>query len=68
MDAILKFLIEEDGPTAVEYSVMLGMIIIACLAGLNSVGLETSNSFTHSGDQIGVFMNGGGSGSGDQDG
>ncbi len=61
MDSIRKFLKEEEGPTAVEYAVMLGMIIIACLAGINSVGSAASGSFTDSGNQMDAFMNGGGS-------
>ena len=29
---VQRFLISEDGPTAVEYAVMLALIIVACIA------------------------------------
>ena len=38
-----KFLREEDGPTAVEYAVMLAMILLACLGAVATVGLETKD-------------------------
>jgi pilus assembly protein Flp/PilA len=44
MRAILRFLQSEDGPTIVEYSVMLAMIIITALTATFALGL-TSNLF-----------------------
>jgi len=38
---IKKFLIEEDGPTAVEYAVMLAMILMLCIGAIATLGLET---------------------------
>ena len=35
---VVKFLHEEDGPTAVEYAVMLALIIVFCLAAIQSLG------------------------------
>lgn len=40
-----RFLVSEDGPTAVEYAVMLALIIIVCLAAISSVGTRTSATF-----------------------
>ncbi len=40
-----RFLVREDGPTAVEYAVMLALIIIVCLAAISSVGTRTSATF-----------------------
>ena len=42
MRAILRFLHSEDGPVAVEYSVMLALIIIMALTAITTLG--TSNS------------------------
>ena len=42
MKAILRFLQSDDGPVAVEYSVMLALIIITALTAITSLG--TSNS------------------------
>ena len=37
-DSIVRFLKEEDGPTAVEYAVMLALIVVVCLAAVGTVG------------------------------
>lgn len=43
---IRKFLIEEDGPTAVEYAVMLALIIIVCITAIGLLGTATSGTFS----------------------
>jgi len=43
---VRRFLVAEDGPTAVEYAVMLALIIIVCLAAISSVGTRASQTFT----------------------
>lgn len=40
-----RFLVSEDGPTAVEYAVMLALIVIVCLTAIGSVGTQTSATF-----------------------
>ena len=42
-----RFLASEDGPTAVEYAVMLALIIIVCLVAIQSVGTQTNTVFTN---------------------
>ena len=42
---IRKFVVSEDGPTAVEYAVMLALIIATCLVVIRSVGTNTSTLF-----------------------
>lgn len=42
-----QFLVSEDGPTAVEYAVMLALIIIVCLAAIGSVGTNASTTFSN---------------------
>jgi pilus assembly protein Flp/PilA len=42
-----RFLVCEDGPTAVEYAVMLALIVIVCLAAITSVGTKSSGTFTN---------------------
>ncbi len=47
--AILKakrFLISEDGPTAVEYAVMLALILVACITIISSLGKSVSGTFS----------------------
>jgi pilus assembly protein Flp/PilA len=42
-----RFLREEDGPTAVEYAVMLALIITVCIASITAVGRSTNSSFSN---------------------
>lgn len=41
-----RFLASEDGPTAVEYAVMLALIIIVCLTAISSLGTQASKTFS----------------------
>ncbi len=41
-----RFLISEDGPTAVEYAVMLALIIIVCLVAISSIGTNANQTFS----------------------
>ena len=41
------FLASEDGPTAVEYAVMLALIVIVCLTAIQSVGTNAKTTFTN---------------------
>ena len=40
-----RFLSEENGPTAVEYAVMLSLIVIVCLTAITSIGSNASSAF-----------------------
>lgn len=42
---IWRFLANEDGPTAVEYAVMLALIILVCVATVAQLGQATNDSF-----------------------
>jgi len=42
---LLQFIADEQGPTAVEYAVMLALIVIVCLAAITSVGSNASTTF-----------------------
>jgi pilus assembly protein Flp/PilA len=46
LQRIRKFAASDDGPTAVEYAVMLALIIIVCLAAIQSVGTKANTTFT----------------------
>jgi pilus assembly protein Flp/PilA len=47
-----RLLVEEDGPTAVEYAIMLLLVFLACIAAIQVLGDGTSDSFTDSKDSI----------------
>lgn len=44
-NSIKKFVVSEDGPTAVEYAVMLALIIVVCLAAVSAVGSNANAKF-----------------------
>lgn len=50
MNAITKkvrhFLVSEDGPTAVEYAVMLALILVACIGIVSQLGGSVSTAFS----------------------
>jgi pilus assembly protein Flp/PilA len=43
---LIKFLKSEDGPTAVEYAVMLALIIVVCIAAVITLGQNASGTFS----------------------
>ena len=43
--SVWKFIASEDGPTAVEYAVMLALIIVVCLAAVSAVGSNANGKF-----------------------
>jgi pilus assembly protein Flp/PilA len=43
---IRRFLVHEDGPTAVEYAVMLALIVVICLASIRTIGTNAKTAFT----------------------
>jgi pilus assembly protein Flp/PilA len=50
---VQRFLVSEDGPTAVEYAVMLALIVIFCLAAINQIGTNANTTFTNVAASIG---------------
>jgi pilus assembly protein Flp/PilA len=44
--SVVNFLRSEDGPTAVEYAVMLALIIVVCLAAISSLGSNANEVFS----------------------
>jgi pilus assembly protein Flp/PilA len=43
----LDFLKREDGPTAVEYAVMLALIIVVCIAAISTLGSNAQGTFNY---------------------
>ena len=50
---IVEFLRKEDGPTAVEYAVMLSLIIVVCLVAITALGTNASKTFNNVAATIG---------------
>jgi pilus assembly protein Flp/PilA len=53
---IRRFLIEEDGPTATEYAVMLALIVGVCLASVHVLAQAAGDSFNSSGTAISTAL------------
>lgn len=45
LNSIKRFLVSEDGPTAVEYAVMLALIVIVCLTAIQAIGSNANVKF-----------------------
>ena len=50
---VQRFLTSEDGPTAVEYAVMLALIVIVCLTAIRAIGTNANQTFTDVAAQLG---------------
>ncbi len=51
--AVARFLKSEDGPTAVEYAVMLALIIVVCITAITALGSNANNTFSYVATQVG---------------
>ena len=51
---LVNFLKREDGPTAVEYAVMLALIIVVCITAITALGSNANGTFTRVGSAINV--------------
>jgi pilus assembly protein Flp/PilA len=50
---VVNFLKNEDGPTAVEYAVMLALIIVVCITAITTLGSNANNTFSYVATQVG---------------
>ncbi|QDT64475.1 Flp family type IVb pilin [Calycomorphotria hydatis] len=50
--SVKQFLVSEDGPTAVEYAVMLALIVIVCLTAIQAIGTNANAKFEEVGNAI----------------
>jgi pilus assembly protein Flp/PilA len=50
--SLVRFLKREDGPTAVEYAVMLALIIVVCIAAITTLGGNANSTFTSVGNSV----------------
>lgn len=49
---VQRFLESEDGPTAVEYAVMLALIVVVCLGAVTSIGTNANKTFGDVANQL----------------
>lgn len=50
---VVNFLKDEDGPTAVEYAVMMALIIVVCLGSVGLIGDNANAKFQQVADELG---------------
>jgi pilus assembly protein Flp/PilA len=50
---VVDFVKREDGPTAVEYAVMLALIIVVCITAITTLGQNANATFNNVGAAIG---------------
>ena len=48
----IQFVKTEDGPTAVEYAVMLALIVVVCIAAITTLGSNANSTFSFVGSSI----------------
>ena len=51
--AFVNFLKKEDGPTAVEYAVMLALIIVVCITAITTLGTKANTTFNEVSTELG---------------
>jgi pilus assembly protein Flp/PilA len=52
LSKLQRFLRDESGPTAVEYAVMLSLIVVVCLVSIRQMANATADSFDTSANEI----------------
>jgi pilus assembly protein Flp/PilA len=50
---VVDFVKNEDGPTAVEYAVMLALIVVVCITAITTLGTNANNTFSYTANVIG---------------
>jgi pilus assembly protein Flp/PilA len=50
--ALVNFVKDESGPTAVEYAVMLALIVVVCITAITALGTNANNTFSYVGNKI----------------
>jgi len=53
MLSVANFLKREDGPTAVEYAVMLALIIVVCITAITTLGTKANATFNTTSNELG---------------
>jgi pilus assembly protein Flp/PilA len=59
--AFFRFLTREDGPTTVEYAVMLALIIVVCVIAITTLGSKANDTFDEVSESLGKSASSSGS-------
>jgi pilus assembly protein Flp/PilA len=47
LNSVVRFVRDESGPTAVEYAVMLALIIVVCITAIATLGSKANGVFNN---------------------
>jgi len=47
LTTVRRFLCDESGPTAVEYAVMLALIVVVCITAITTLGTNANSTFSN---------------------
>ncbi len=50
--SVVNFVRNEDGPTAVEYAVMLALIVVVCITAITTLGTNANNTFSYTAGKL----------------
>jgi pilus assembly protein Flp/PilA len=50
---LVKFLRSEDGPTAVEYAIMMALVMVVCIVAVTALGGNSNNTYSYVGTKVG---------------
>jgi pilus assembly protein Flp/PilA len=45
--SVRRFINDENGPTAVEYAVMLALIVVVCITAITTLGNNANSTFSN---------------------
>lgn len=52
LNKLVRFLTKDDGPTAVEYAVMLTLIIVVCITAITTLGQNANSAYSFVGSKV----------------
>ena len=52
VSSVVRFLKDEGGPTAVEYAVMMALIIVVCMVSITTLGTNSKNTYSYVGTKL----------------
>jgi pilus assembly protein Flp/PilA len=58
MFKLIRFLQDDEGATATEYAVMLGLIMVACIGAISYFGSSAGGSWVDTSNKLQAAMNG----------
>ena len=54
---LVRFAKQDDGPTAVEYAILMSLIVVVCIGAVKSLSNQTAATFDRSAIAIDEAMN-----------